>query len=361
MKDLLTSLTNPAAFPASSLLISWMVKSLLLLLLAFAASAALRRASASTRHLIWSTAFLGLLLFPFSGLVLPVLPLSVLPQPSDLSPAISIEEARDDNPFSAALSGAATPRSPLEASGAGGRHSAFSIPKLHLGWFLMVYGAGFVAIAGFFCLGLLQASRVTRRALPIRPDSRWRSLLDMVPTRRGRTRLLSSPEIRVPMTWGFLRPAIILPAEADGWPREEQKQALVHELAHVERRDWLMQLVGQLACAVYWFNPLVWIAARRLALEAERAADDRVILEGTDSITYANQLVSLVRRLRQPNVLPLTVLPMARRSQLPIRIQALLNPRLRRFPMKPQRRLSLSLVLIAGILALGSTQLAPAA
>ena len=114
------------------------------------------------------------------------------------------------------------------------------------------------------------------------------------------------------MTWGLLRPVIVLPAEAGGWPASERRHALLHERSHVDRGDWAIQLMTRLVCAVYWFHPLVWLAARRLFLEAERACDDRVLLAGARSTDYAKQLLQLARGFAKPQADPFGAVTMSR-------------------------------------------------
>jgi hypothetical protein len=102
---------------------------------------------------------------------------------------------------------------------------------------------------------------------------------------------------------------------------------LIHELEHVRRGDWIIQLATRAICAVYWFHPLVWTAWQRLSLEAERACDDAVI-QSAESTEYADQLVLLARRLSKPH--GLTTIGMANRSDLSIRISSILDDRQRR-------------------------------
>lgn len=148
---------------------------------------------------------------------------------------------------------------------------------------------------------------------------------------RSGVELLLHEEARAPLTCGVLRPAIILPIDAPSWSRDQLARAFAHELEHIHRGDWWMQVASRAICAVYWFHPLAWITWRRLALEAERACDDAVLrdADGTgDGTGYAEQLVTLARRLAPQSPQPL--LSMAGRSDLSARVRALLNPRLSR-------------------------------
>ena len=99
-----------------------------------------------------------------------------------------------------------------------------------------------------------------------------------------------------PVTFGLLRPVILLPTAAALWPATHRHAALAHERAHIQRRDWAVHLGAWAVCALFWFHPLVWLARRELAREAEHAADDAVLEGGVLASDYASLLLALARR-----------------------------------------------------------------
>jgi uncharacterized protein (TIGR03435 family) len=139
---------------------------------------------------------------------------------------------------------------------------------------------------------------------------------------RRRVGVLVHEGVEAPMTCGIWRPAILLPRDASEWSEDDLQRALLHELEHVRRADWPMHIAARATCAIYWFHPLVWMAWRRLHLEAERACDDGVACR-TDRNAYAAQLVRLAQRLSADSARP--VLAMAGRGDLSHRVGAVLD------------------------------------
>jgi len=131
----------------------------------------------------------------------------------------------------------------------------------------------------------------------------------------------------MPMTWGILSPTLLVPLSAADWPEWKCRNILLHELAHVERRDCLTQLLAQVTCALYWFHPLAWVAAHRMQVEREVACDDCVIAAGSQASDYAANLLEVARSLRAPSFTSQTAIAMARPSQLSGRLLAVLDAR----------------------------------
>ena len=197
---------------------------------------------------------------------------------------------------------------------------------------IWVFGGLFVTLR--LLVGWVRLARLTAHARPVVGDD-W----TLVVLRAGKelgivhpVRLLQSDDATcMPMTWGIVRwPRILLPASATEWSLDRQIAVLSHELAHIARHDWLVQMCGELVRAFYWFHPLAWFAAEELRAEAERACDDSVLNGGVDPSHYANQLLELARTLKNAHSGWSTALAIARPTNLERRFIAMLNPNLNR-------------------------------
>jgi TonB family protein len=127
------------------------------------------------------------------------------------------------------------------------------------------------------------------------------------------------------VTWGWRRPKVILPAAAHEWPDDRLRVVLTHELAHIQRGDWVVQLAAEVLRSFYWFNPLLWVVCRRLRVESEHACDDAVLARGLDGPEYAAHLLALAQSLNLGRRPWLPAPAMARPSSLEGRITAMLD------------------------------------
>ncbi len=318
----------------SESLAALLVKMTVFLLAAAFAALALRRASAGTRHLVWLAALTGVLALPALLALAPVR-LPVLPEGSRLAGVRQMIPS----PASRATLGPRALPPPTAATVLATADLAEADPEAGFSWLAVghlaawAWGAVALALIGWLALGRLTVRRLVRSARPL-PGAHVRAMLCELADRVGLDRLpalLMSDRTDIPFASGLWRNAVVLPAAATSWDEERLRVVLLHELAHVRRRDLLGHAVGRLACAVYWFHPLVWMAARRLRDESERACDDLVLACGARASDYAGHLLAVVAASRHRSV-PAIALPMARRRELEGRVLAILEPRDRRVP-----------------------------
>lgn len=234
-------------------------------------------------HRVLSVALLSTFIVPVVATTLPLLPL-----PYDLPTGLArIDNAPHMGPWRLPLAHV------LGASTASASTNAFPGPG-PLAWLSLVW------LSGALLLGMRQAvgiARLHRRRAAARPaPSRLVELVDQARigvAMNRRVLVAITDAYEVPVTFG-LRPAVVLlPTGCLTWSDQTVVAALRHELAHVARRDWLWQVVGLLACALFWFHPLVWLVAREQRRTAEVAADADAVVAGTRPSTYARALLEV--------------------------------------------------------------------
>ncbi len=345
----------------SALVVDVAAKSTLVLAVAAVVALMMRRAPAATRHLVWCLGLCGALGLPVMAVALPSWAWRVLPANPDGAVSSPAPHAAASAPQAVGLEAqrarpdhrrATAPVEPPKAlrlpeldatAPAPSRIGMPSPPTVVLSAWLAVA----MLILSVPLIGRLALWRLARGAEPIE-DGDWAELLSELTARLGlsrRVRLLQGRHALMPMTWGSIRPVILLPDGADQWPANRRRDVLLHELAHVHRLDCLTQTIAQAACAVYWFNPLAWIAARRMRIERERACDDIVLLAGSRASDYAAHLLDLARSLRSRHRHSLAALAMARPSHLEGRLLSILDAGC------PRRRLTRPVVVL-GLIAL---------
>jgi len=319
------------------------VKSTIVLLLAGVVTLLLRRSAAALRHLVWTLACGAVLVLPLASGLLPNWRVAGWPR-LDVPVAFYVSEipqhrarevtAAPTSPVSAVPATVVT-QTPSPAPSATTPAAGSLRWRITPNWTALVFPvwlSGVAVVLILLAVGLARIAWLDRMTAPVR-DERWLLLveelsLELGLTRHVRLRQASGPTM--PMTWGIRRPAILIPADADEWSAERRRDVLLHELAHVKRHDFLTQLVARVACAVYWFHPLVWLAATRLREERERACDDHVLNAGASPSVYATHLLEIARDLRAARATVLASVAMARPAQLATRLLDVLDTRRRR-------------------------------
>jgi beta-lactamase regulating signal transducer with metallopeptidase domain len=330
------------------------LKGTALLVIATLCTLLLHRASAATRHLVWFAAIVALLVVPVLSSMLPqwrVLPGWAVVRPL---PAASGEVRDQKLPADAARGPGAVDLAPLTGSlpdnappsPEGSVPPVISAPSIAPDpsrtwheWLVPVWGMGFTLLA----LRLLAAHLLLRcamrggsivRSTPGKAEED-RLLAQLVAACgqlgiRQRVTLLLDERRTIPVVWGVFRPRLLLPAESQEWSDDQVRSVLLHELAHIQRRDTLAQWLTQIACALHWWNPLVWLAAWRLHVERERACDDLVLASGVRASTYAEHLLHVATKLSPARWTAACGLAMARSSSLEGRLLAVLSQKLNR-------------------------------
>jgi uncharacterized protein (TIGR03435 family) len=293
-----------------SLAVSTLAKATAIAALGLIGTRMARRSRASLRHALLAVTFGALAALPFASTLIPSVRIE--------APIATQEPART----APQPAGAASPALPEDA-GIAVAPATPAPPSLSVSAPLFkVWIAGMALFLLPMAIGLWQARCLRRSGLPWR---RGQSAADEVAAKAGilrRVEVLLHEATPGPMTCGIIHPAILLPPDARNWEEPDLTRAIVHEMEHVRRRDWMSHALARAVCAVYWFHPLVWIAWRRLALEAERACDD-VVLGYSEATAYADQLVGLAERLSRKARLALPA--MANRADLAARVRAVLD------------------------------------
>ena len=200
---------------------------------------------------------------------------------------------------------------------------------------MIVWLTGALCVLLHNALAHLGLRRWVRRARPGLSEA-WGATLSRVTSEAGlrrSLRVLESDHATGPCTWGLMRPVVLLPAAGADWPESERRFALLHEVAHIRRCDYLTSQISSVACALHWYNPLVWFAAAQARKLQEQACDDAVLHAGGKPSAYAQFLVSVADGSRRALFAFPAVVGMAQRSQLHGRVTAILDASRARVPL----------------------------
>jgi beta-lactamase regulating signal transducer with metallopeptidase domain len=305
-------------------MIPTMIKSAIALLAAASVASSLRRRSASLRHAVWTAGLLAAMAVPLCAWLLPEWQLAARWTggiPSSLQGVVTYTGGIQQIAIVIWLGGAA------------------------VGMLLLLFGTGRLMWIAF-------------GSVPVH-DARWEALAEDVRQQLGiqrPVRLLQNRRVPYLGTWGIVAPRVLLPTDADTWTDSRVRMVLAHELSHIKRHDWVVQVLADAARAIYWFNPMFWLASSRLRRESELACDDAVLRLGVPNVQYAEELLSMTRSLRGEHPVQYPIVAMAQPSQLERRLVALLDPTLSRLAATPWAAAAVAAVAIALTLPLAAVR-----
>ncbi|MFC1554832.1 M56 family metallopeptidase [candidate division KSB1 bacterium] len=320
------------------------VKGTAVLLIAFGAVVLWKQASANIRHLVLSVAILCLILLPVLTVMLPSweISLSAVETPAEI-PASPLEKPTHKTGLTTGLNSLLLYDLPVKEIQVPETSFLSEVKNKAAGYFsviksfytninfklilipLWLFG---VAVLFFkFWINLFGPWLMVKQAEPVRNkklNTMLRSCSEKLGIRQN-VRLLESRWVKVPMEWGWFKPCVVLPLDSEKWSDERKEVVLLHELAHVKRVDFWATLSAHFVSIFHWFNPLVWLALRKLHLEREYACDDYVLSAGVDPAEYADNLVDMARKTKIRIWSPNFELSLAKKINLEERVMAILN------------------------------------
>jgi beta-lactamase regulating signal transducer with metallopeptidase domain len=310
-----------------------LIKSNLLMLVILAVLPLLKNKSAGLRHWIISLGMLSLICLPLGRYCIPDLEVALLPSETISQPVSKVETSHNinENLSAAPTSLASSEQTKLIASSPNlpAPVKVTYLPKVN---FWKILPALFVLISCLLCfrflLGLFAIRKISRHSQAFEHPALKEIIVEIsrqykhIPA----VQVLVSQKVQTPMTWGLFRAKIAMPHDAENWSYNELRTVLLHEMAHIDRQDYQLHLITQLALCLYWFNPLFWILKNRQLLEREKACDELVVSKGVAPHDYAEQLISFAKQVNQQRQLASSfALPMAQASQMKQRILAILD------------------------------------
>ena len=331
-----------------------LLKATLLVTSAGGVALLLRRSSAAARHLVWSIVFVILVILPLVSFTVPSWQFGSMEEiwlDAKGKTGASRKASMDSGTVREGSSSFSTSGKTPESSGS----KPLGIPPMgRIALMLLgLWGIGVLLNLLKLAIHLSRVRSLTHRARPL-------DLSDISPVaaplmtriRLLRTvRFLVSEGISIPFAWGILRPKILLPPEIGAWKEEQKQSVLLHEMAHIARWDYPLHLLTQIACAFYWPNPLVWLAARWSTMERERACDDHALQQGVRRQDYARHLLQ-VARFHMRRARPIYAVTMAKENGLKQRIRCVMNGKLDHTPLSTEKIVIITLTLMILMLPL---------
>ena len=304
------------------------IKSTLICAVAAVGTLVMRRSSAFVRSTVWASVVVGLLLLPAFTVLSPVWNVPIIPGLASLGNGAWVPDAEKPEQVSSGAATAARTDTPA-STGVEGAPAGEGLPWY--AWGILAWITGGLL---YLCWNLILHAgvrSVVHRAVPA--DRRWTTLLGGVAQELELTRnvrLLESGQLKAAVTVGIVDPVIVLPIDCDEWPASRRRLVLSHELAHVKRWDTLIELFALLASIMYWYNPFVWHAVKRLRIERETDCDNAVLQTGARPSEYAELLMNIAADLSASTRPAWQLSTISQGSNVKDRLMDILNQRMNR-------------------------------
>jgi len=370
------------------LIAEYFLKTTIILTLAMLAAAASKRRPAAFRHFVLSLALIGLLLLPVLSLapvgwktsLLPARPAPLGGQELTQNVRNSLSEPVEIPESSLSMFAGGTNERPAGFPGLGAKFRpdesmSHQPPEMSYSSLLnaredsgvrgilliaiiTLWSAGLVILVLRLVIGLSGAIKLTKEGTAL-ADPVWHLLfkrfLALVSLRR-KIRLKSHPQVFVPLTWGWRKPVILMPADTDAWTDEERSSALFHELSHVKRADFLVMLLVRMSLAVFWWNPLCWIVYRELRREQEIACDELVLRAGIKPSIYAASLLAFRRSAGFRWNTSAALLGMLGKPSFNVRLSTILIQKLTLKEVKMKTKIMLAAAVVLAVALVGTAR-----
>jgi TonB family protein len=306
------------------------VRGTLIVAVAVAAVALWKSTSAATKHYLLTVALLGALVAPLALVALGS---------ANIVPPVQVR----------------TIQALQLVSGIGAAAAGSGSVRV---WLVAIWLAGAALVMLSMTAAFWRTRRILKHAVPAESGSML-ILLDACRREIGvkkQVRLLFTDRTSGPFTYGWLKPSLVLPADSVNWSTDRQRYFLLHELAHVKRRDTALAPLTFLAAGFHWFNPLIWKCLDLIYLEREKACDDYVMASGVVAAEYADELAGFAQSIRKRNSYFPPGMAMTRRPFLVKRISSILTYRNHAPFLKPSTAIAMTAVMCAVIVSLQCTE-----
>ena len=325
-------------------MLGWATRSALAISCAYIVCSTFPRASAAAKNMIWRCALVAVVAIPVGMIITARIGFNI-PTKTVFEPAVSVHQKSGVN-MTRTIGTPVTIPSVLSSKGSAAIvrvNDDGEIPMDFWSRVAILYSIGAAVVLGRWMLSLILVRRLSKSGSP----------LDSSPN----IKVINGTLLRVPATFGWRKPVILIPKEVTGRSPERLNAIILHEKAHLRRSDWLWQALATLTTALQWANPAIWFLSANLLSSAEESADNDVLTAGVPASVYASELLSFASA-NTPNAS--ASMGLTSKSRIRTRLDHILDPHRSRNRVAFRSGTSAALgflILCAGLCSVGPNQL----